>query len=400
MMAPRDSGRSHDLVCVSHLRWDFVWQRPQHLTQRLSHGRKVLFVEEPLAVLGEGEPEMVVRRVGPSVWVATLHVPSRTEGWISFDSPWQAGYEREVGAWVRDWTDSAPILWYYNPLPLGFIDALQPAAVVYDVMDELKNFAVAPPELIEREERLLGRADVVFTGGASIHRSKQPHNRNTHLFPSGVEVGHFLAARDPSTREPEDIVHLSRPRIGYYGVLDERLDLELIASVARLRPAWQWLFIGPVLKIDQDSLPQAPNLRYLGKREYGELPAYLKGFDVAMMPFALNEATRYISPTKTLEYMAGGKPIVSTPVPDVVELYGEGVRIASTAEGFVAECEAALSESPDAAARRQAVYKLLLAAHEWDEIASRMEELVASTLEAPIGPMAAQREEYADETQQ
>ncbi|MDP9378591.1 MAG: glycosyltransferase [Chloroflexota bacterium] len=391
-----------DLVCVSHLRWDFVWQRPQHLMQRLSQSRKVLFIEEPVAVGGDAEPELVVRQETPTIWVATLHVPYPEGKWIAFDSPWQEAYERKVAAWVRDWTDTAPVLWYYNPLPLGFIDALQPASVVYDVMDELRNFAVALPELVEREERLLSRADVVFTGGASIHRSKQPHNPNTHLFPSGVEVQHFLAAQEGSTPLPPDVAHLRKPRIGYYGVIDERLDLELIAALAGLRPEWEWLFIGSVLKIDESSLPEASNIHYLGQREYTQLPAYLKAFDVAMMPFALNEATLYISPTKTLEYMAGGKPIVSTPVPDVVELYGEGVRIARNAEEFVAECEAALAENAHEAARRQAVYKRLLAAHEWDDIAERMEELVGGTLGEPSAAQlgAVTKEEYADEWQQ
>lgn len=388
-----------DVVCVSHLRWDFVWQRPQHLMSRLAHRRKVLFVEEPTIVAGSGEPELRVRQVADSIWVATLDVPWQGGKWISFDSPWQAGYEREVAAWVRGWTERPPVLWLHNPLPLGFIEALRPAAVAYDVMDELSSFAVAPPELVEREAALLRRADVVFTGGASIYRNKLGRNPNVHLFPSGVEVGRFLSARDPATPVPEDIATLREPRIGYYGVVDERLDLELLASLASSRPEWEWVVLGPVLKIEEGSLPRAPNLHYLGQRPYAQLPAYLKGFGVAMMPFALNEATRYISPTKTLEYMAGDKPIVSTPVHDVVELYGEGVRIASTPQEFAAACEAALNETPDEAASRREVYKRLLAAHEWDDVAARMGELLARVAREPAEQAATTGEVQAHEWQ-
>lgn len=389
----------YDLVCISHLRWDFVWQRPQHLMQRFSTQHNVLFVEEPLAVLGDGEPELVVRQVTPSIWVSTLHVPVPELGWISYDSPWQATYERAVAAWVRDWTNVPPVLWFYNPLPLGFISELQPAVVVYDVMDELRNFAGAPLELMQCEEELLRRADVVFTGGASIHRAKEPYNANTHLFPSGVEVRHFATALHSGTPIPSDIANLPAPRIGYYGVVDERLDLELLAEVAGARTSWSWVLIGPVLKIDPASLPVAPNLHYLGQRQYAELPEYLQGFDVTMMPFALNQATEYISPTKTLEYMAGDKPIVSTPIRDVIDLYGEGVFVAASPAEFVQGCEAAMQQTPDQMKCRQAVYKRLLAAHEWDDIAARMRDLVSAQLEARVSANVAERKEYSDERQ-
>ncbi len=240
------------------------------------------------------------------------------------------------------------LLWYYTPMSLAFSDHLKPKLTVYDCMDELSAFHGAPPKLIERELELMRRANLVFTGGHSLYEAKRKHHDNAHPFPSSVDVEHFAAARRPQA-DPPDQAEIPRPRLGFYGVIDERLDLALIAKVAAQRPDWQIVLIGPVVKIDPALLPQRDNIHYLGARTYDELPSYLAGWDVAIMPFALNESTRFISPTKTPEYLAGGRPVVSTPITDVVRTYGDTgiVRIADSPEAFVAATEAALADAED-----------------------------------------------------
>jgi UDP-galactopyranose mutase len=252
-------------------------------------------------------------------------------------------------------------------------------------MDELSLFLGAPPELLSREEALLESADVMFTGGPSLYRAKQARHSNVHCFPSSVDAAHFRAARagDPSAvAEAEDQAGLPRPRLGFFGVIDERLDLALLDHIAQARPEWQIVLVGPVVKIDPDSLPRRPNIHYFGQRSYDELPRYLRGWDVCLLPFAMNDATRFISPTKTLEYMAAELPIVSTPITDVVEPYGDMVYLGATPEEFLAACEAALSSSPDERARRSAQMRRVLAGTSWDVTVSAMETLLAAALAA------------------
>ncbi|WP_249027784.1 glycosyltransferase family 1 protein, partial [Xanthomonas vasicola] len=251
------------------------------------------------------------------------------------------GYLAELG--VRDL-----LLWYYTPMSQSFSAHLPARTIIYDCMDELSAFRGAPPELVQRERELLQRADVVFTGGYSIWEAKRALHTNAHAFPSSVDVAHFAAARTPQ-QEPDDQRGIARPRLGFYGVIDERFDIDLLREIAAQRPQWQFVMIGPVVKIDASELPQADNIHYLGGKTYDELPGYLSGWDVALMPFAMNASTRFISPTKTPEYLAGGCPVVSTPIHDVVRTYGDTgvVRIADTADAFVAACEAALQDSAD-----------------------------------------------------
>jgi glycosyltransferase involved in cell wall biosynthesis len=261
---------------------------------------------------------------------------------------------------VRD-----PMLWLYTPMADGFVDALKPSTVVYDVMDQLSAFKGAPPELTERDHAILRRADIVLTGGSSLYRDKVAYNPNTYLFPSGVEIEHFAGKNGISM--PDDLRTMPRPILGYFGVIDERMDLALLEQMAKEHPEWSIVLIGPVIKIDFHELPQAPNLHYPGMRSYGELPSYLAHFDVALIPFAMNEATRYLSPTKTLEYMAARKPIVSTPIPDVIELYGQIVSVGHTHSEFIACIENALCTQPTR--KDLAKERSLLAENTWDAIA-------------------------------
>jgi glycosyltransferase involved in cell wall biosynthesis len=277
--------------------------------------------------------------------------------------------------------DRRLILWFYTPMALAFAGHLRPALTVYDCMDELSAFRGAPPDLLRLEEELLRRADLVFTGGVSLYEAKRRRHGNVHAFPSSVDIPHFARARQPSPLALEQD-RLPRPRLGYYGVIDERLDTVLLAEVARLRPSWQIVMVGPVVKIDVADLPRAPNLHYLGGRSYEELPDYVAGWDVALMPFARNRSTRYISPTKTPEYLAAGKPVVSTPIPDVVREYGEPglVSIAGDAAGFVAAAERYLGQWDRAGwlSRVDAT----LAGRSWDVTWREMAILIDGALQA------------------
>ena len=229
------------------------------------------------------------------------------------------------------------MLWYYTPMALAFSAHVTAGVTVYDCMDELSAFRGAPPELVEREVELMCRANLVFTGGYSLYEAKQGRHDNIHPFPSSVEREHFKQARSGLDQPPVQAA-VTGPRLGFYGVIDERMDLELLATVADTRPDWSLVLVGPVVKIAEQDLPRRANIHYMGQQSYDDLPAFLSGWDVALMPFAINESTRFISPTKTPEYLAAGRPVVSTPIRDVVRHYGEleGVKIAETAEAFIA----------------------------------------------------------------
>lgn len=397
-----------DLICVSHLWWDWVWQRPQHLLSRLASHYPVLYVEEPHIEIGPDFNDFLVTERGPNIKTATLMLRSdhdtfwerlrasldRTVGHpfavsadvtyasLMFESPEQPRLVQHVQEHAAQWRrPGVPlVLWLYTPVVVGFIDLLQPDLVVFDVMDELSGFKFAPQRLRDQEQELLDRADLVFCGGPSLYAGKKDRHHDAHLFPSGVEQEHFAQALRTDLPLPEDVRDLPRPIIGYFGVVDERMDLDLLAYLAEARPDASFVMVGPTLKIQESSLPRPGNIYYLGKREYAELPAYLKAFDVAMMPFALNESTRFISPTKTLEYMAAHKPTVSTPIPDVISLYGSVVRIADTPEAWVAQLDAALAETAADREARRCTEEDLLQRYAWDTIAAEMHALIQDML--------------------
>jgi len=357
-----------DLVVLSHLRWDWVWQRPQHLVSRFAArraaaGGRTWFVEEPQAA-DVPEARLVTEDTGDDVTRVRLllprgHVPA---GHLSFDVE-AAAYAALLGRLLRAEASERRDVLLYTPMALEVAESLAPERLLYDVMDDLASFHDAPAGLTLRFRRALTEADVVFAGGRSLHRSVTRHRSGpTVLCPSGVEASHFACASQ--LRRPH-----RRPVAGYVGVLDERLDLELLGGLATRLPEWTVRLVGPVTKIDHADLPTAPNLEYPGMAAYDDLPEVLAGLDVALMPFALNEATRSISPTKTLEYLAAGLPVVSTRVPDVVEDHGHRVVLADDADGFADACRAALHEAPE---HRAARMRLVSRDHEWDAIADRM----------------------------
>lgn len=328
-----------DLICFSHLRWDFVYQRPQHLLSRFAQQQRVFFIEEPIVEPGI-EERLEIRNPTDNVWIVVPYLPSEFE---EIDSTF--AQQRLLNQLLEEYRIDRYICWYYTPMSLAFSYHLEPQAIVYDCMDELSAFKGASPTLKAREAEIFRRADVVFTGGQSLYEAKRDQHNNIYAFPSSVEVAHFAQARS-ITEEPADQAIIPHPRLGFYGVIDERMDIQLLAEIADARPDWHLVMIGPVVKIDPAMLPQRENIHYLGGKTYQELPSYLAGWHLAMLPFARNESTQFISPTKTPEYLAAGKPVVSTSIRDVVRPYGQQkmVRIADSAIEFVAAAEIALRE--------------------------------------------------------
>jgi UDP-galactopyranose mutase len=375
---PARSAPDKTLICFSHLRWNFVFQRPQHLMSRFARAGRVIFWEEPEAALPEMEPALGVRTCAETgVIVVTPSLPEslpadRREAVLK--DLLEAYLAGEQGPFIR---------WYYTPMMLPFSRDVEAACTVYDCMDELANFRFAPPELLELERELLAAADIVFTGGYSLYEAKKDLHPNIHPFPSSVDRAHFGLARAMDAA-PDDQASLPRPRFGFYGVIDERMDLDLLAAVADAHPEWSLVMVGPVVKVDPADLPHRPNIHYLGGKKYEELPVYLGGWDVALMPFAINESTRFISPTKTPEYLAGGRPVVSTPITDVIRHYGDldAVIIADGAEAFIKGCEDALALARSGDEWLKDV-DLKLANLSWDITHARMAGLVHETIAVP-----------------
>jgi UDP-galactopyranose mutase len=364
-----------DLLCLSHLRWGFVYQRPQHLISRFAKSKRVFFVEEPVPT--DGTPGVDIH-VCPETGV-NICVPRIPQGL----SPETAATIQKLllNNLIGEQAIRNYILWYYTPMALDFSRHLEPRLTVFDCMDELSAFAGAPIAMKQLEAEMLRRADIVFTGGMSLYEAKKDRHSEIHCFPSSVDVPHFAQGRSVDT-EPTDQKDIPRPRIGFCGVIDERLDRDLLDGIARLRPDWQFVMLGPVVKIDPASLPHHPNVHYLGGKSYKELPQYLGGWDVAMLPFAHNDSTRFISPTKTPEYLAAGKPVVSTSITDVVRPYGQQklVHIADTPEEFVAACEAAMRDATNPA--WHASVDTMLANMSWDLTWEKMNRLIEEKLAA------------------
>jgi UDP-galactopyranose mutase len=365
----------YSIVVFSHLRWNFVYQRPQHLLSRLAATRPVFFVEEP-EFEPSGPPRWERSSPRPNLVVLRPRTPAAAPGFHPDQTPM---LEPLISELAQELEGRTIVAWLYTPMALPFAQALTPAIVVYDCMDELSMFLGAPPELLTREAALIEGADVMFTGGPSLFRAKQSRHPNVHCFASSVDAAHFRV-RNSAIKEAEDQAGLPHPRLGFYGVIDERLDLRLIDAVAQAHPEWQIVLVGPVVKIDPATLPRRENIHYFGQRTYQDLPRYLAGWDVCLLPFARNDATRFISPTKTLEYMAAELPIVSTPITDVAEPYGDIVYLGNTPAEFVAACEAALNSGEDEREARAKKMRRVLAGTSWDVTASSMEKLLTAAL--------------------
>ncbi|MDB5956882.1 MAG: a-glycosyltransferase, Glycosyltransferase Family 4-like protein [Ramlibacter sp.] len=375
------------LVVFSHLRWNFVYQRPQHLLSRLAHRWPVIFIEEPMPDSDQDRIEHIAAAPGVEVW--RPHVRGGAHG---FHPDHKAVMQRLVAQSLADQRIQDYWIWFYTPMALPMAAKLEPEGIIYDSMDELSLFRGAPRELIDQENALFKAADLVFTGGRSLYNAKKTRHANVHCFPSSVDALHFRQGT-PDHPLQQAIAH---PRLGYCGVIDERIDLELIAGIADRRPDWQIVMVGPVVKIDPAHCPQRPNIHWLGQQGYDDLPAFINGWDVCLLPFALNESTRFISPTKTLEYMACGRPCVSTAIRDVVEPYGHVVPIHPDADGFVAAAESFLQLDAASKAQHDRQVADIIARTSWDATAAAMADLIAQAQarreqeELPVANIAAE----------
>lgn len=369
----QSSAPAPDLVCLSHLRWNFVYQRPQHLLTRCAKKRRVFVIEEPIFDSAQdGKIDIIQHESG--VWVVVPHLPENlTESAIN------SIQQRLIDQLFAEVQIHNYILWYYTPMAMAFTRHLEPLVTVYDCMDELSLFAGAPPSLKACEAELFKRAELVFTGGQSLYEVKRNQHPNVYAFPSSIDTAHFAKARNFKA-DPLDQADIPHPRLGFFGVIDERMDLELLALLAEAKPNWHLVIIGPVVKIDPAILPRHKNIHYLGGKNYQELPDYIAGWDVALLPFAHNESTRFISPTKTPEYLAAGKPVVSTSIRDVVNPYGQMdmVYIADTVAQFITAIEAALNQNSDLSWSTKV--DTFLAQTSWDSTWEGMIQLVESVI--------------------
>jgi glycosyltransferase involved in cell wall biosynthesis len=361
-----------DIICFSHLRWNFVYQRPQHLMSRMAKHFRVFFVEEPFFDTDEGYLD--TRQEQENLWIIVPHLPpglTESEAGKQIDQLLY-GYLS-----AHDFKDF--IAWYYTPMAYRAESVFSAELVIYDCMDELSAFRFAPPSLKEKEKNLMDRADIVFTGGYSLYEAKKSERLNIHLFASSIDFRHFQQART-LTNDMPDQQHIGFPRIGFFGVIDERMDIELLSELAVKNPGWQFILLGPIVKIDSATVPRHSNIHYLGQKTYDELPYYIAHWDVAMMPFAINESTRFISPTKTPEYLAAGKPVVSTPVHDVVRSYSETgfVYFGASADQFTDAIRSALSIA-DKNKWLEAVDELL-STNSWDMTCEKMLKQINRTL--------------------
>jgi UDP-galactopyranose mutase len=365
-----------DVVCFSHLRWDFVYQRPQHLLTRCARDRRVFFVEEP--IFGNGSMRLDVRECESGVRVVVPHLPEGLDSEIATTAVLKEMVHRLfINNAIREY-----VLWYYTPMAMAFTDHLKPIARVYDCMDELSAFKGAHARLQDYERELFARADLVFTGGHTLFEAKRKQHPSVHAFPSSIDYPHFAQAR-VCQPEPDDQQGIPDPRLGFFGVLDERFDIELLSQSAQARPEWQFVMIGPVVKIHPSSLPKRENIHYLGPRKYDQLPAYLAGWDIALLLFARNEATRFISPTKTPEYLAAGRPVISTSIRDVVRPYGDLglVEIADTSHDLITAADRLLADN---SGRTEWLSRVddFLADMSWDRTWGQMSTLIEQVVDA------------------
>jgi UDP-galactopyranose mutase len=379
----------YDIVCFSHLRWNFVYQRPQHLMNRLAAHHRIFFIEEPIFE-AFGTDAWFEGREDPFAGVNVIipHLPAGLSQQESIDN--QIGLLNDV---IQDYGISNYVCWYYSPMALVFSNHLDPIYTVYDCMDELSAFLFAPPALKQWEQVLLKKANIVFTGGKSLYLARKESHPNIYPFPSSIDKNHFHQARK-KLPEPNDQRDIPYPRIGFYGVIDERLNLPLLEELSKARPDWQFILVGPTVKIDPARLPQCNNIHYLGSKEYAALPAYLSGWAIAMMPFALNASTRFISPTKTPEYLAGGKPVISPSIADVVSPYGELglVQIADTAGEFITIAERLLHDGADPGWMNKV--DQFLAGRSWERTVAEMEDLIEKGISETASPRLQQMKSY------
>ncbi|MDF3058319.1 MAG: glycosyltransferase [Rariglobus sp.] len=366
------------LIAICHLSWDWVWQRPQQFLSRLAKNHPVLFVETHRTETPVAFTRTRTARGHPSVTILEIHLPSEHWSDGSYIDLERRRVLQDRLAGEFDGRFDGAVLWFNDPMAVtAYAGRLGERMIVYDCMDELTQFHGAPAELVKREHELTLRADVIFCGGRAMREKRLPLNANTHFYGTGVDCEHFGAALSASLPVDPDVAALPGPVLGYFGVVDERIDYTLLAALADAQPDWSIAMVGPFAKIDPARLPRRPNLHWMGARPYERLPAITKGFSVCLMPFALNAATEYINPTKALEYMAAGRPVVSTAINEVRTNFSAVSRIARSHEEFIKMCRREI-RSPS---RLRVQRGLKLAAENtWEAIAARMDGHIEAVL--------------------
>jgi glycosyltransferase involved in cell wall biosynthesis len=388
---PRSSStHAHDpfpIIALCHLGWDWVWQRPQQFLSRFAKRHRVLFVETYRSDVDTARVDVRPAEGHSNVTIMQVHLPAaRWEDGAFIDAERRRVVRATLAGELRGQFER-PLLWFYDPMAVvSFAGHLGERAIVYDCMDELSQFKGAPPALVGREKKLLSVADVVFCGGQKMRKKRLPLNPNTHFFGTGVDCEHFGSAMSSDLPVAPEIAALGgAPVLGYFGVVDERIDYALLAKLADARSDWHVVMVGPTAKVDPAEFPKRANLHFIGGRPYAQLPALAKGFSVAMMPFALNAATEYINPTKALEYMAAGRPVVSTALDEVKMNFGSVARVAKSHDEFIAYCEKEL-ESPSRA--RLSRGRKLALENTWEAIIQRMEKHIEDVLTSSSTPSA------------
>lgn len=357
------------LIVFSQFRWDFALRRPQHLMTRLARDFRVFYFEEP--VYDPRGAWLEIRVPAPNVHVCRPHTRVPERGFADAQMPVLAGLLENL---ISSHDLGTPVVWLYTPSALPLLQRLDAKAIVYDCIEEPAAPGEAGRELAAQEHSLLKLADLVFTGGPSLFRHKQALHDNVHSLPSSVDKEHF-AAVGPGIDHSEQAA-MAHPRFGFFGVIDPRFDPVSVSLLADAHPGWQIVLVGPVANIDLRTLPRRPNVHYMGERPYAELPQFVSGWDVCLLPFAVNASTRFVSPAKVLEYMAAGKPIVTTALPDVVEAFGHIVHVGRHAQSFVSACERALVEAPALREKRAAMMRNVVKATSWDATAEKMLALI------------------------
>ncbi len=374
------------LICFSHLPWKFVYQRPQHLLSRFTKKYAVYYVEE--CIYSSEEDGYSINVTIENVMVI---VPHLNNSLTRKDE--KQRLENILKNIFIEHSIRSYIFWYYTPMALAYTANFNPQVTIYDCMDELSAFKFAPPALKLFEQQLFKKADIVFTGGNTLYEAKKAQHHNIYSFPSSIDKAHFKTARK-HIEQSADQQNIPHPRLGFYGVIDERFDIKLIKQAADAKPEWHFILVGPVIKIDADTLPKNKNIHYLGAKTYEELPAYLSGWDIALIPFAINDSTRYISPTKTPEYLAGGKPVISTPITDVVIPYHQLglVHIVNNGEELVEKATAELSLADNS----EWITKVdnYLSTISWDATWASMDELIHYEIEKNLHLLTDKIKEY------
>lgn len=355
----RGGASTYDMIVFCHLRWDFVYQRPQHILSRLSKEYRILVVEEPVHFESMKKSTFEIREINSQIHVCQPHVSDM----------------EEIGPYLKKHLKNTvfSVGWFYSAAFVSVLDTLECETVVYDCMDELTLFKGASQKLVDQENLLLSAADVVYTGGKSLYESKKLKHHNVFCFPSSVDITHFSGAKDKVSTMPDDLKGISTPIVGYYGVIDERIDLRLLKNAAAKSPNYSFVMIGPICKIEESDLPRAKNIHYLGMKSYEDLPNYLQYFDVAMMPFALNDSTKFISPTKTLEYMAAGKPIISTRIKDVERDYSDCVMLVDSSDEFTLALKFPMQNFEEK-------YKFILEKTSWNATVEKMNSMIKKVI--------------------